>query len=409
MDRPAVPTAQWSVNATGYRCVDGRAELVKAICESLVRTSRPGLLTVLSKELRRHTAILLREGFAVFRLVHVEGELKVKVEPLNGYIAVVEGPTGTRIQLLHRADVGLCFGTKAIGDERQNATIEPPNANQLWEHDPVELLVGRRAGELLADVKIEGPASVERVLGGMGVRDHKRSELRRGTHRRDRSGCIVGQRGPAIPAKPAAPTSAGQVSEDSTAFHRRHGGDTCVGSWRRAHPHPCGVPGPSTEGRPMAVYYSFHYDRDHWRVQQVINMGLVEGQPLLNSQDWEEVRKKGQAAIEKWISDNMAYKSAVVVLVGAETANHPWVRFEIVKAWNEKRPLVGIRIHGLKDQQQSTDAPRSNPFALISLKSGGTLADFVSLHNPNGLDSKTVYATTQANLKTWAANGYARS
>ena len=30
----------------------------------------------------------------------------------------------------------------------------------------------------------------------------------------------------------------------------------------------------------MAVFYSFHYDRDSWRVQQVMNMGKIEGQPL---------------------------------------------------------------------------------------------------------------------------------
>lgn len=27
----------------------------------------------------------------------------------------------------------------------------------------------------------------------------------------------------------------------------------------------------------MAVFYSFHYDRDHWRVQQIMNMGALEG------------------------------------------------------------------------------------------------------------------------------------
>jgi hypothetical protein len=31
-----------------------------------------------------------------------------------------------------------------------------------------------------------------------------------------------------------------------------------------------------------SVFFSFYYDRDAWRVQQIINMGAVEGQPILN-------------------------------------------------------------------------------------------------------------------------------
>ncbi|MDK8178836.1 TIR domain-containing protein [Micrococcus luteus] len=60
-----------------------------------------------------------------------------------------------------------------------------------------------------------------------------------------------------------------------------------------------------------SVFYSFHYDRDAWRVQQIIQMGALEGQPILNAQQWEEVKRKGDAAIKKWIADQMAYKSAV--------------------------------------------------------------------------------------------------
>lgn len=67
-------------------------------------------------------------------------------------------------------------------------------------------------------------------------------------------------------------------------------------------------------------------NRDAWRVQQIIQMGALEGQPILNAQQWEAVKRKGDAAIKKWIADQMAYKSAVVVLIGAQTASRPWVR-----------------------------------------------------------------------------------
>ena len=86
----------------------------------------------------------------------------------------------------------------------------------------------------------------------------------------------------------------------------------------------------------MAVFYSFHYSRDAWRVQQVVNMGALEGQPILNSQEWESIKRQGDRAIEKWIADKMKHKEAVV-LVGSETASRRWVKYEITKAWNDKR------------------------------------------------------------------------
>ena len=83
-----------------------------------------------------------------------------------------------------------------------------------------------------------------------------------------------------------------------------------------------------------SVFYSFYYVLDAWRVQQIIQMGALEGQTILNAQDWEQVKRQGNAAIEKWINEQMAYKSAVMVLVGAQTASRPWVRYEIAHAWD---------------------------------------------------------------------------
>ena len=55
----------------------------------------------------------------------------------------------------------------------------------------------------------------------------------------------------------------------------------------------------------MAVFYSFHYERDVHRVQLIRNMGTVEGQKLLNAQGWEAVRAKGDEAIRNWIDGSV--------------------------------------------------------------------------------------------------------
>lgn len=157
-----------------------------------------------------------------------------------------------------------------------------------------------------------------------------------------------------------------------------------------------------------SVFYSFHYDRDAWRVQQIIQMGRVDGQTILNAQQWEQVKRQGDAAIERWIEDQMSYKSAVVVLVGAQTSSRPWVRHEIAYAWDSRKPLVGVRIHGLADRNGYTDSYGENPFAKVNLKGGGTVGDHVPLYNPSGSNSQGVYADISSNLTTWVDGAYKR-
>jgi hypothetical protein len=160
-----------------------------------------------------------------------------------------------------------------------------------------------------------------------------------------------------------------------------------------------------------SVYFSFHYKRDNWRVQKVQKIGALQGQPLLNAQEWEEVKRKGTPSIQGWIDRQMAYKRAVVVLVGSETANRPWVQYEIEKAWRDKRPLVGIRIHGLSDVNGHRDQAGPNPFARLSLRIGvvsRTLADYVPLYNPDGATSQQIYGNIAINLEAWVKSAARR-
>jgi hypothetical protein len=158
-----------------------------------------------------------------------------------------------------------------------------------------------------------------------------------------------------------------------------------------------------------SAFFSFHYDRDSWRVQQVTKIGAIQGQPLLNAQRWEEVKRRGDAAIKHWIAEQMARKSVVVVLVGTQTASRPWVRYEIAYAWDNKKPLVGVRIHGLADRNGHVDRPGANPLAGVNLRGGGTVADHVPLYTPQGTTTQVVYRNIAANLTTWTSNAYARS
>lgn len=148
------------------------------------------------------------------------------------------------------------------------------------------------------------------------------------------------------------------------------------------------------------VFYSFHYKPDHWRVSQVRNMGVVEGQPLLSDHDWEEVEKGGDAAIENWIDEQMKGKSCVVVLIGKETANRKWVKKEIKKAWDAKKGVLGIYIHNLKDKDGNQSTQGSNPFENVSVD-GKKLSETVKTYNPPYSVSTNVYDHIKSSIDGW--------
>lgn len=146
------------------------------------------------------------------------------------------------------------------------------------------------------------------------------------------------------------------------------------------------------------IFYSFHFKNDVMRVQQVRNIGTFDGNSPVSHQDWETVKKGGDKAIEKWIDDNMNYRSCVVVLIGEETSNRPWVEYEIKKAWKDGRGVLGIHIHNLTCPNNGTCSKGDSPFDKITFKkSDGTVVK-VPCKNPKTSDA---YNDIKANIEAW--------
>jgi MTH538 TIR-like domain (DUF1863) len=150
------------------------------------------------------------------------------------------------------------------------------------------------------------------------------------------------------------------------------------------------------------VFFSFHFDEDFWRTQQVRNINALEGNPLATPNGWEEVKRKGDAAIEKWIANEMAGRSCAIVLVGAQTANRKWVIYEISKAWNDGKGVLGIRINKLLNNNGEASSAGLNPFDYVTFnKTQKRLSTAVQLKTPAGSDSKATYATIAASIEAW--------
>lgn len=115
------------------------------------------------------------------------------------------------------------------------------------------------------------------------------------------------------------------------------------------------------------VFFSFHYQRDLWRVNVVRNSATVEGVSVAGFQDqslWEETEKKGVDAVRNLIDKGLEGTSVTVVLIGAETASRTFVSYEIEKSIARGNGLLGVRVNDIKDQSGRTDTPGAVPVAL---------------------------------------------
>ena len=104
------------------------------------------------------------------------------------------------------------------------------------------------------------------------------------------------------------------------------------------------------------VFFSFDYDEDIWRVNQVRNSWYMmdavgrTGKAFHDASLWEKKKLESDEAIRRAINEGLEGTSMTVVLTGSMTRKSDWVKYEIQRSV-EKKPangLLEINIHQLK-------------------------------------------------------------
>jgi hypothetical protein len=117
------------------------------------------------------------------------------------------------------------------------------------------------------------------------------------------------------------------------------------------------------------VFFSFHYENDVWRVNQVRNSWVTkpnsEAAGFIDAADFEEVKKGGDAAIKKWIDSQLNGTSVTIVLIGSETCNRDYIKYELEQSWKKGNGILGIYIHNCKNQDGKTSSKGSTSFGAI--------------------------------------------
>jgi hypothetical protein len=148
------------------------------------------------------------------------------------------------------------------------------------------------------------------------------------------------------------------------------------------------------------VFFSFHFDGDYWRSQQVRNIGALEHESPVSKNDWEEVKLGGAPAIEAWIADQLDGKSCLICLIGAQTSERPWVIHEVQEAWNAGKGVAGIYVHNLRDSSKRKSIKGNNPFDNLVFQGPPSkkLSSVAMAHDPGVNSSKKTYSWIEDNI-----------
>lgn len=152
----------------------------------------------------------------------------------------------------------------------------------------------------------------------------------------------------------------------------------------------------------IPVFYSFHYAKDVMRVQQIRNIGALDENKPVSPNEWEQVKRGGERSIQRWIDDNMKYKRCLIVLIGEDTSERPWVKYEIEKAWSDGKAIVGIYIHKLRCPRSGLGVRGKNPFDGFTLNNGQRLSSVVKCFDPSPHNTYKDIANNIASLVHFA-------
>ena len=92
------------------------------------------------------------------------------------------------------------------------------------------------------------------------------------------------------------------------------------------------------------VFFSFHY-ADIMNANIVRNSGQFKPTAETGFYDkslWEDAETKGKAAIQKLIDDGLYNTGVTCFLLGEETHDRPWCKYELEKSLADEKGILGI-------------------------------------------------------------------
>ena len=135
------------------------------------------------------------------------------------------------------------------------------------------------------------------------------------------------------------------------------------------------------------VFFSFHYQNDIWRVNQVRNSWRFnqelsrEAEGFYDASIWESSKRTGPESLKSLIREGIKNTSVTCVLVGSHTFERRWVRYEIARSVSKANGLLAVQIHRMGNQRGFISNPGPNPLDYMGLYKAGEGIYLAEYHN----------------------------
>jgi len=149
------------------------------------------------------------------------------------------------------------------------------------------------------------------------------------------------------------------------------------------------------------VFYAFHYEADRSRLSDLLQSHALEPNLESSHAEWAKLRRGGEFATRRWIEAQLKGRSCTIVLIGKHTATRPLVHYAVQRSRQLKLGLLGIHIHGLKDDKGQQSERGENVFEHPECGLG-SLSSKIPVYDPPETDSQLVYRYIVDHMAEWA-------
>lgn len=121
------------------------------------------------------------------------------------------------------------------------------------------------------------------------------------------------------------------------------------------------------------VFYSFHYANDINRAMIVRNHSVTneeEKKAIIDKAEFEKVKKESEIAVKRWINKQLKGTSVTVVLIGKETLDRYFIKYEIMQSIIKGNTIVGVLIHNVPDMRTGEISEPGDPNTVICYRNG---------------------------------------
>lgn len=120
------------------------------------------------------------------------------------------------------------------------------------------------------------------------------------------------------------------------------------------------------------TFFSFHYTPDVWRVNIVKKSWVVKpadqiADGFLDSSVFEASKRESPDELKRFLRNGLKNSSVTCVLIGTNSHERRWVRYEIIQSILKGNGLLSVDIHNLADMNEETSAKGVDPLTQIGL------------------------------------------